>query len=85
MDKKTQLVDFVENYGELLSGNCRRPVTLSEQQPTLVSHNPVNALMVDLATINLQPGPDPSVAIGGSVFDDAGNGFLQVSVVSLGW
>jgi hypothetical protein len=68
----------------MLSG-VQRLLTLSEQEPALIAHNPVNALVIDLAAINLQPGPDPSVAIGSSVFDNAGNGFFQVSIISFGW
>jgi hypothetical protein len=32
--------------------------------------------VVDLETIALQPGPGPSVAVSGSVFDHKGNGIL---------
>jgi len=51
-------------------------LTLSEQQSTFISHEPVHPLVVNLAAINLQPGPDPSVAVGGSVFDYTSNGML---------
>jgi hypothetical protein len=60
-------------------------MTLSEQQPAFIAHNPVNALVIDLAGINFQPGPDPSVAVSGSVFDNADNGFFQVRIISFGW
>jgi hypothetical protein len=63
----------------------QRLLTLFEQQPSFVAHYSVNALVIDLAAINLQPGPDPSIAISCSVFYNAGNGFFQVSVVGLGW
>jgi hypothetical protein len=36
----------------MLSG-VQRLLTLSEQQPALISHNPVNALVIDLVAINL--------------------------------
>ena len=58
---------------------------MPEQQLSFIAHDPVNALMVNLATVYLQPGPDPSVAISGSVFDHAGNGILKLYVVGLGW
>ena len=68
----------------MLSG-VQRLLTLSEQEPALIAHNPVNALVIDLATVNLEPGPDPSVAIGGSIFNHTGNGILEVCVVSSWW
>ena len=67
----------------MLSG-VQRLLTLSEQQPSFVAHYSVNPLVIDLATVNLEPGPDPSVAIGCSVFDNAGNGFFQVRIISFG-
>jgi hypothetical protein len=63
----------------------QRLLTFSEQQPSLVSHCTVHPFMIDLAAIDLQPGPDPSVAISGSIFDNVGNGILQVSIIGLGW
>ena len=60
-------------------------LALPKQQPALIAHNPVNTLVVDLATIDLQPGPKAPLAIGGAVLDHAGNGFFQISVIGLGW
>jgi len=68
----------------MLSG-VQRLLALSEQQPSLVSHNPVNPLVINLAAVDLQPGPDPSVAISGSIFDHTGNGILQISIIGFGW
>ena len=41
--------------------------------------------VVDLAAVNLQPGPDASVAVSSAVFDNAGNGIFELCVVGLGW
>jgi hypothetical protein len=68
----------------MLSG-VQRLLALPEQQPALIARYSVNALVIDLAAINIQPGPDPSAAIGCSVFDNAGNGFLKVSIISFRW
>jgi hypothetical protein len=58
---------------------------LPKRQPTLIAHYSVNALMVNLSAVDLQPGPHPPVAIGGAVLDHASNGILQISVIGLGW
>ena len=60
-------------------------LALPKQQAALIAHYSVNPLKVNLATIDLQPGPDPSVAIGGSIFNHAGNRILEVCVVSSWW
>jgi hypothetical protein len=59
-------------------------LTLSKQQPTLISHNPVTPLVINLAAVDLQRSPDPSVVTSGSDFDNAGNCILKLYVVSLG-
>jgi hypothetical protein len=42
---------------------CPKLLTLSKQQPSFIAHDPVNALMVDLSTVDLGPSPDPSEEI----------------------
>ncbi len=60
-------------------------LALPKQQPALIAHYSVNPLVINLPAINLQPGPDPSIAIGGSIFNHTGNGILEVCVVSSWW
>jgi hypothetical protein len=67
----------------MLSG-VQRLLALSEQQLSLVSHNPVNPLMVNLATVDLQPVPDSPVAIGGSVLDHASKASFRSASSALG-
>jgi hypothetical protein len=68
----------------MLSG-VQRLLTLSEQQPALIAHYSVNTLVVDLATVDLQPCPDAPIAVSSSVFDNAGNGILEFYVVGSWW
>ena len=46
-------------------------LTLPKQKPTFITHHAVDHRVIDVAAINLQPGPDPSVAICGAVLDHA--------------
>jgi hypothetical protein len=40
--------------------------TLAEKQPTLIEHHTVNPLVIDLATVDLQPRPNTPVAVSAS-------------------
>ena len=59
-------------------------LTLPEQQPALIAHDPVHPLVIDLATVDLEPSPDPSVTIGGAIFDNAGIAFFSSVSSALG-
>jgi hypothetical protein len=68
----------------MLSG-VQRFLALPKKQPVLILHYSVNAFLIDLAAVDLLPSPAPSLAISGSIFDNAGNGILLFSLIGLGW
>ena len=62
----------------------QRLVALSKQQQSLVAHDTVDTLVIDLVSIDTQSRPNTPVTIGGSLLHHISNGLSDLGVISLG-
>ncbi len=81
----TSVYVFLHGHCTFMLSGVLGLLTLPEQQPALMAHGPVNPLVIDLATVDLEPRPNAPVTLCCSVFDHTSKGFIQVNIISFGW
>ena len=79
-------IAFLDDYFAFMLSGMNRPLAMPVQQPTFITHHPVDPLVVDsVVPFQSQASPDAAITIGGAVLDHICNGLFDNDVIAARW